>query len=285
MGASRKIVRCLLLVLSVASLSGCLPERLLFSTPPFIPSERPFAEWPREEVLFRAGDLQLHGWQRPAALEGPLILYFHGTGTHLAREVAGLLELQQQLALPVFAFDYRGFGASQGRPSVDGLFADARAALAFVEASGWRRDQVIYYGHSLGAAVALQLALEAPPAALVLESPFTSLFDLISWHYPGASPWIAWLFPDYYNNLEKIKRLQTPLLLIHGADDRQVPALMAGRLFTRAPGPKSLLLLAGGDHAAPRQADAATYWEAWRQFLSRCCSQTRLIAAPHIPME
>lgn len=249
--------------------AGCaVPDRLLFAAPRLesrdIPEGLPLAE-----VLFPSGDEVLCGWYVPGEPGRPLVLYFHGTATNLAREAAIVRLLRERLGVSVFAFDYRGFGASGGHPTVAGTRADARAALEMLESLGWRPERTVYFGRSLGAAVALELALESPPAGLVLESAFTSLVDLITWRHPATGTWLPWIFPDYYNNLEKIAAVRAPLLLIHGSGDTVVPSHMAQRLFARAPEPKTLLLVPGGDHDAPREGSAGDYWAAWRHFLAR----------------
>lgn len=272
----------LLLVFALLVLAGCtVPERLLFSTPKSMPLEAPPDRLVRE-VLFPSDGLQLNGWYLPGARQSPVVLYFHGTGTNLAGVADDLYHLWRQLGVAVFAFDYRGFGASEGEPSVQGVYADARAALAWLRTQGWLPEQTIYFGHSLGAAVALQLALEEPPAGLVLESAFTSLGDLVGWHHPSTWWLWGWLFPDHYDNLTKIADLQVPLLLVHGDADAKVPPTMARRLFARAPGPKCLFLVAGGRHQRLWHRAGTAYWEGWQRFLRHLDGVGRIAGAPAV---
>jgi uncharacterized protein len=104
----------------------------------------------------------------------------------------------------------------------------------------------VYFGESLGAAVALQLALDAPPAALMLRSPFTSLADVGRRHYPYLP--VGLLLRERYESIRLISRLTAPLLVVAGEHDRIVPASHSRRLYEAARGPKRLVLIPGADH-------------------------------------
>ena len=141
--------------------------------------------------------------------------------------------------------------ASQpGHPSEDGLAADARAALDQL-ATRPEVDpaRVVYFGESLGAAVALRLATERPPAALVLRSPFASLAEVGRLHYPLLP--VSLLLRDRYDSAALAGRLATPLLVLAGGRDQIIPAGHSRRLFAAAPQPKRLAVLDGADHNDP----------------------------------
>ena len=118
--------------------------------------------------------------------------------------------------------DYRGYVGNPGSPSEDGLLADARAARAYLLS---RADvdpaRLVYFGESLGAAVAVALAAEHPPAALILRSPFTSLADIAAVHYPFLPAGL--MLRDRYESIERIGRVRAPLLVVAGQRDRIVP--------------------------------------------------------------
>jgi fermentation-respiration switch protein FrsA (DUF1100 family) len=147
-----------------------------------------------------------------------------------------------------------------GRPTEPGLAADARAALAYLAA---RPDvdpaRLVYFGESLGAAVALRLAVERAPAALVLRSPFASLAEVGRRYYPWLP--VSRLLFDHYDTLGRVGRLAAPLLVVAGEGDRIIPAAHSRRLFDAAPAPKRFVLLPGADHndfgllAGPRLLD------------------------------
>jgi fermentation-respiration switch protein FrsA (DUF1100 family) len=174
---------------------------------------------------------------------------------------ADLAAALTRLGLAVLLFDYRGYGGNPGSPTEAGLAADARAALAYLAG---RPDvdpaRVVYLGESLGAAVALRLATERPPAALVLRSPFASLAEVGRRHYPVLP--VSLLLRDRYDSAALAGRLTAPLLVLAGARDRIVPAEHSRRLFAAAPQPKRLAVLDGADHndhdllAGPRLVDA-----------------------------
>ena len=141
------------------------------------------------------------------------------------------------MGLSVLLFDYRGYGGNPGRPSEDGLAADARAAQAWLAAQpDVDPDRIAYFGESLGAAVAVGLAVQRPPAALVLRSPFTSLADVGAVHYPWLP--VRRLLLDRYPSIERIASVHAPVLVIAGDRDDIVPAALSKRLYDAAAEPK-----------------------------------------------
>ncbi|OGR33672.1 MAG: hypothetical protein A2091_09085 [Desulfuromonadales bacterium GWD2_61_12] len=236
------------------------PDRNLVATPALF-------DLPYEEVVFAAADgVRLHGWYLPGATAAPLILFCQGNAGNVSYNLENLAHFRR-LGAGVFIFDYRGYGRSEGRASEAGTYADARGALAWLEGRGLPRSRMLYFGRSLGAAVALQLAIEAPPAGLVLETPFTSLAALGRRHYPLLHFLFGWLLDARYDNLAKIGEVHVPLLLFQGDRDTIVPEAMARQLFDRANPPKRFYLIRGADHNDTYDVGGAPYWEAWRRFL------------------
>ena len=189
---------------------------------------------------------RVHGWWIPAreAAAGHVLLC-HGNAGNVGDRVlhAALLTAA---GFDVLLFDYRGYGRSSGRPSEDGTYRDARAArAALLEQPRVDAPRVLYLGESLGGAVALALALEAPPAGLVLQSTFTSIRDMARRHYPFIP---RALVPDAYPSLSRIRGLRVPLLVIHGERDGIVPPVHGDELFAAAPEPKRLHRVAGAGH-------------------------------------
>jgi uncharacterized protein len=202
-----------------------------------------------EEVAFTTADgLRLHGWfAAPAGTDRrATVLVFNGNAGDRSFR-APLAAALARAGYAVLLFDYRGYGRNPGSPSEQGLTADARAARAYVAA---RPDvdpkRLVYFGESLGAAVALALAVEQPPAALVLRSPFTSLADMGRLHYPflPTGP----LLRDRFDSLGRVGRLACPVLVVAGAEDRIVPPEHSRRLYAAAPEPKRFVLIPGADH-------------------------------------
>jgi hypothetical protein len=200
-----------------------------------------------EDVRFTTADgIELRGWLRPGPRNAPFVVVFNGNAgdrSHRAPLAAALARKGHGVLL----FDYRGYARSSGTPSEGGLLADARAAVAHVAA---RRDvdpdTIAYFGESLGAAVAIQLAVERPPLALILRSPFTSLEDMAKLHYPWLP--IGPLLVERYESIGHITKVRSPVQVIAGTDDRTVPLAHSRRLFEAAPVPKRFTQIAGADH-------------------------------------
>ena len=209
-----------------------------------------------EDVAFETSDgLRLAGWFVPAPPGGPAdrvgrarpaVLVCNGNGGDRSMR-APLAAALSRMGLAVLLFDYRGYGGNPGHPTEAGLAADARAALRYLAGRPEvDPERVIYFGESLGAAVALRLATERPPAALVLRSPFASLAEVGRRHYPVLP--VSLLLRDRYDSAALAGRLDAPLLVVAGGRDQIVPAGHSRRLFDAAPQPKRLVVLDGADH-------------------------------------
>jgi len=201
-----------------------------------------------EEVTYATEDgLSLAAWLVPAAgKERGTVVVFNGNAGNRADRTP-LAEALAGRGYAVLLVDYRGYGGNPGRPSEEGLAADARAAVAYLRTrSGFDSDRLAYFGESLGAAVALGLVEHQEPAALVLRSPFTSLPDIGSTHYPFLPT--SLLLWDRYPNLETIRGVDVPVMIIAGTDDSIVPVGQSKKLFDASPGLKRFLVIDGADH-------------------------------------
>lgn len=270
-GRTARVLWTLLLCLLLAATAGCgSGNRFVFSSSSEIVARPDHQGMPYHEVIFPASDgVKLHGWYVSGAPEMPVVLFFHGNAANISHRIENLLFFNR-LGLPVFIFDYRGFGRSQGEPTgEDDLYRDARAALEYLRSIGYSPSETVYYGRSMGAAVALQMALEAPPARLVLECAFTDLRG-IAWHMtPFTYATVGWWgLQNEFRNIDKISRLAVPLLLIHGERDRIVPVEMGRRLFAKAPPPKQLLIVPGAGHSNAHAVGGQSYRRAWLDFIA-----------------
>jgi uncharacterized protein len=237
------------------------PDRELILTPADM-------NLPFQNIRFTAADgVSLHGWLVPGDPDQPLVLFFHGNAGNISHRVENLA-LLHRLGVSVFIFDYRGYGHSEGKASEAGTYADARGALSWLQGEGWTPARTIYFGRSLGAAVAVQLALETPPAGLILETPFTSIAAMGRQHHPLLYLLLGWTLDARYDNLGKIADIRVPLLIFQGDRDDIVPEDMARRLFARANEPKTFHLIAGADHNDTYEVGGAAYWQRWRDFLA-----------------
>ncbi len=202
-----------------------------------------------EPVRFTTADgIELAAWFLGASTRAPAttVIVFNGNAGNRAHRVE-LADALHAHGMQVLLMDYRGYGGNPGTPSERGLAADSRAARAYVASRpDVDRSRVVYFGESLGAAVAVDLASEYPPAALVLRSPFTSLGDVGRYHYPMLP--VRFLLRDRFPSLDRIRRIASPVLVIAGDRDRIVPIDQSRRLYEAATAPKALLVVAGADH-------------------------------------
>jgi uncharacterized protein len=222
-----------------------------------------------ESVTFTtADDLTLHAWFFPSARQPPrfTVIVFNGNAGNRAYRSDFARALRSQ-GLAVLLFDYRGFGENPGAPTEQGLAADARAARAYVATRGdVDPGRVVYFGESLGAAVAIGLAAEHPPAALILRSPFTSMVDVGRIHYPLLP--VRLLLRDRYPSIDRVPRLRCPLLVIAGNRDSIVPLEQSQRLYDAAVSRKSIEIIDGADHNDTSLFDGERMMRAITQFLA-----------------
>jgi uncharacterized protein len=196
--------------------------------------------------LVTADGLRLLAWyQAPSANPGALLLYLHGNAGHIG-DRGDRVRPYLNAGFGVLLVEYRGFGGNPGRPSETGIYADARAALAFLTQHGVTADRIILYGESLGTGVAVQMAVERGCAALVLEAPYTSVAAVAQGRY--------WMFPvrrlvlDKFDSLSKIGRVRCPVFIMHGERDRIIPVRYGRELFQATPEPKDAKWFADGNH-------------------------------------
>lgn len=192
---------------------------------------------------------ELQAWWVPAAhSNAPSFLYLHGNDHNIADHLEHTLYLHT-LGYNVLVSDYRGYGDSGGgKPSEAKVYQDAEAAWQYlIKMRGVKPKQAFIYGHSLGGAIAIDLAVHHPEAAgLITESTFTSMEAMGKLAYPYFP--VSLLLNQRFDSLKKIPHLKIPILLIHGTWDKRVPVQMAQQLYNAAPQPKTLLLIKGGEH-------------------------------------
>lgn len=224
-----------------------------------------------EDVFFSASDgVGLHGWFVPANSDITLV-YFHGNGGNIGHRVDIVLMLHERLGANVFIFDYRGYGRSEGSPSERGFYLDAEAALGYL---GSRQDiaqsRLVFYGHSIGAAVAVEMAASQQAYAVILESPFTSVKAMARRAYPLLSRVVppGLVVRSRYDSLSKIKNVRSPVLVLHGDRDEIAPFEMGRELFEAANEPKRFYIIKGANHNDTHLAGGAAYYEAIKGFIS-----------------
>jgi fermentation-respiration switch protein FrsA (DUF1100 family) len=221
---------------------------------------------PYEVARFAAADgVRLHGWYVPGRRAETLV-WFHGNAGNISHRVDNLRHLHNLVGVAVLIFDYRGYGESEGSPSEAGLYADARAALAYLRG----RDDVdagrlVYFGRSLGSAVAVDLAVDEPPHALILETPFTSVREMATRMLPAP---LTAIVPSMFDNLAKVGSLRGPKLFIHGDSDELVPYEQGRRLYEAAPPPKAFFTIRGAGHNDTYIVGGERYFRQIEKFLN-----------------
>jgi len=208
------------------------------------------ARYPFDEhwVPVAGGTQKLHAWWLTSEnANAPVVLYLHGARWNLTGSVTRI-ERWRQLGFSVFAVDYRGFGRSSDvAPTEDYAYEDAEAAWDYLAKLAPGRQRFIV-GHSLGGAIAVELARRRPDAAgLVLEATFTSVRDMID-----QSPWgflpVSLILTQKFDTLSKIGDVKMPVLVTHGTRDSVVPFEMGERLYNAAHGPKRFVKVEGAGH-------------------------------------
>lgn len=199
-----------------------------------------------EVIPLRAADgIRGHGWYHAPADGAPTILFFHGNAGTLVNR-AEFLRLVAERGFGVLAVEYRGYAGLEGKPTEEGLYRDARAAVQWLIQRGANTQQIIFYGRSLGTGVAVQMAMEYDGKALVLVSPYTSIADVAQgqyWFLP-----VRFLVLDPFDSYAKIPLIHEPVILFHGDQDEIIPYWMGEKLLAGVSGEKHLHALRGQGH-------------------------------------
>jgi len=223
-----------------------------------------------EEVWLPIGasnPASLHGWWlRTDDAAAPALLYLHGNDLNIGGNVEHVARLHR-MGFSVLIVDYRGYGKSGGGfPSEAQVYEDAETAWNYLlQERHVDPRQAFIYGHSLGGAVAIDLALRHPEAAgLIVDSTFTSMREMARityWMFPAD-----WLLNQRFDALAKVPMLRVPVLFIHGTADAEVPYTMSAQLFAAARGSKWLTLIPGGGHEDSAAVGGTLYTDAVLDF-------------------
>ena len=236
------------------------PDKTLIATPGHIGLA--FEEF----SLLSEDGIRLHGWFIPAPAAQTTLLFLHGNAGNISHRLDSL-RLFHELGLNVLIFDYRGYGHSGGVPSEQGTYRDALAAWRYLTQT--RRipaAKIVVFGRSLGGAVAVWLARHTAPAALILESTFTSVRDMAARNYPWLP--LSVLLHTRYPTLDRIAALRLPTLIVHSREDEIIPYESGQRLYGALRGPREFLSLHGG-HNDAFLTDQIRYRDGLAGFLRR----------------
>ena len=264
----------------MAVAGAMLAVRLLEEWLIFWPTDRLFSapqriNLPVEDVeLEPVPGIHIFGWFVPHPSPRAAVLYLEGNGSNRSTRL-GEVALLGELGCSVLIVDYEGYGVSEGRPSEDALYRDARAARNWIRTDPRTRDlPLILLGESLGGAVAIRLAREEPPAGLVVISSFVDIASVVRKACKGVP--LDRVLRSRYPSLENIRYYHGPILIIHGEDDELIPIHHGKRLFQAADGRKGFLAIphAGHNHNELRRIGGRVYRLAIARFLDE-------VSGPH----
>jgi alpha-beta hydrolase superfamily lysophospholipase len=244
------------------------PERIIFKTP---------AEYqlPFEDVYVKVNDdngknERIHAWWIPAENPGDrYLLYLHGSALNIGANITHARRFHQ-MGFSVFLISYRGYGKSDGTfPTEAQVYADAQAAWTYlIEQKGIDPKAIFIYGHSLGGAVAIQLAIDNPAAGgLIVEAAFTSIADMARQIPKYRIFPLELIVHERFDSIEKVSRLQPPVLYIHGTEDKLVPSEMSSELYKRTASSKQLKFIPGGGHNNSASVGGDEYLQAVKNFI------------------
>lgn len=216
-----------------------------------------------EELRLRAGDAAIRAWWIPREGSRVAVLLFPGRAANISQELDAI-HYVSSLGANVFAFDYPGFGTSEGIATEEGCHAAARAAWDALLAKGFAPRDVILYGRSLGSAIAARLASETDCRALVFHGCASSMKDLGEHYLPA---WLVrWRLRTPLDSTETIARCRGPVLVVHAREDRLVPVALARRVFDAACEPKRMIEVTGDHFDGDWLRDAALR-EEWQRLI------------------
>ncbi len=225
------------------------------------PSKYPKGYWDTQQLvgasdawLETSDGVKIHGWWVGRDGSPFATLFLHGNGDNISYYTPYIQEIIAS-GSSVLIIDYRGYGKSNGRPSEQGLYRDSEAGYIYLLGKGYRAEQIIIYGQSLGSAVAIDLASRRPCAALILEAPFTSASDVAGTVLPFLGP----LLVRSFNSLPKIRWIRVPKLFIQGDHDEVIPLRLGQELFAAAQGSKTFWIVPGAGHNDILETAGAEY--------------------------
>ncbi len=233
---------------------------------------------------------ELYCWWIPAEKpNAPTILYLHGNDKNISQthDIASAKRLHE-MGYTLLMIDYRGYGQSTGgEPSEAKVYEDAEAAWNYLvtrlgarpvagagqapsgkAGPGQRLDPVFIYGHSLGGAIAIDLAVRHPEASgLIVESTFTSMKAMASRQYKYLP--VNWLLTERFSSLRKVDKLKVPVLYFHGTKDPLIPYQMTQMLYEKSPQPKFIKLIEGAEHGNSAVMGWVEYHDTFKAFVDQ----------------
>ena len=245
------LLTCLIAYVVIVAALYVMQRQMIY----FPSTDRPRpADWGLSEMQSHAltaeDGVAIYAWYRQAEAGRATIVFFCGNAGHVGYR-ADKVRAYLDAGLGMLLLSYRGYGGSAGAPSEQGLYADGRAALEFLDRRGVASERIVLYGESLGSGVATRIAAERaeqgrPIGAMVLEAPYTSVVEVAQDRFPWIP--VKFLVRDRFDNLSRIGAMAAPLLVVHGQRDRVIPVRFGRRLFDAAGEPKQIHELPQASH-------------------------------------
>ncbi len=195
-----------------------------------------------EVILTTTDNEKIISWYKKSKSNDLTIVFFHGNAGNLIHRIEKLTIFNNFSAYGLLAIDYRGYGKSSGKPSEIGFYQDARAAINFLKKQGIAESNMIFYGESIGSAVAIKMATEYSPRFIVLEAPFTSIKDIANEGIFRFFP-VSLLLQDNFPSINLIKEIKSPILIVHGIKDTIIPLSHSYKLYQKITTENKKLLL------------------------------------------
>jgi len=243
------------------------PERYLEATPKDYGLEN------YEDVFFSAADgTRLHGWFVHGPDDRAVLLWFHGNAGNISHRLDNLKRLHDALQIPIFIFDYREYGLSEGEISKEGTFSDVYGALNYLnKEKNFSTSSVLLFGRSLGTALAVDIASNKQCLGVILEAAFTSTDDMMRLYAPFLPPMPK--SARKYDSISIIEKIRSPVLFVHGQLDMTIPVSMGRRLFEKANPPKDFYEINGAGHNDTYLVGGHEYFAVWQKFLMQCLNR------------
>ncbi|MDP8266351.1 MAG: alpha/beta hydrolase [Candidatus Aceula meridiana] len=206
-----------------------------------------------EDIYFKTEDgILINGWFIKNLTAESTLLFFHGNAGNISHRLHKI-NLFHNLGLNVFIVDYRGYGKSDGRPTEEGLYKDARAAYDYLlTRHDIQKDKIIAYGASLGGVAAIDLATHRDLVALIVDSSFSTAKDIAKQVYPFVP---SILISTKMDSQAKVKTIEIPKLFLHSRDDEVVPFELGRKLFDAAVKPKEFVEIKGGHNTSYEESE------------------------------
>jgi len=227
-----------------------------------------------EEVWMTAEDgVRLNAYFLACASSPKALLWFHGNAENIGFGLEQM-KILASLGINILELDYRGYGKSEGAPGEAGVYRDASAAYDYlVKARHFQPKNIIIYGHSLGGAVAVDLASRRECGGLIVQSSFGSVKEVA--RRILRIPWLEYVLKSRFDSLEKIRGVRVPILIVHGTCDETIPFSMGEGLYQAAPQPKSFFAVEGAGHNDVFAVGGEQYVRELRGFIAGETGQTR----------